>query len=134
VPQRLQQVSAELGWLKLDVGISLIRSGAAMGSRPGHEAWRIMSAGRQQSQAFLVYIFANKFKNFSKGVSERMTANPDFTIVHTLNAETGENPHVPCKYFRWEHKHALSLHLRSIRDEEYQSFRRFENGVRSSTC
>jgi hypothetical protein len=93
---------AELGYEAADVGTHSIRSGAAMALvLSGHEAWRIMLAGRWQSQAFLVYI-REQIQEFSKGVSERMIANPDFYHVPDIDtwaAETGENPHVHANIF-----------------------------------
>jgi hypothetical protein len=82
----------ELGYTAADVGTHSIRSGAAMALvLSGHAAWRIMLAGRWQSQAFLVYI-REQIQQFSKGVSERMTANPDFYHVPDIDAgETVED-------------------------------------------
>jgi hypothetical protein len=78
------------------------RSGAAMALvLSGHEAWRIMLAGRWQSQAFLVYIH-EQIQEFSKGVSERMTSNPDFYHVPDIDAwaaGTREPPHVAANIF-----------------------------------
>jgi hypothetical protein len=57
----------------------------------GHAAWRIMLAGRWQSQAFLACI-REQIQQFSKGVSERMTDNPDFYHVPDIDAgETVED-------------------------------------------
>jgi hypothetical protein len=82
----------ELGYTAADVGTHSIRSGAAMALvLSGHAAWRIMLAGRWQSQAFLVCI-REQIQQFSKGVSERMTANPDFCHVPDIDAgETVED-------------------------------------------
>jgi hypothetical protein len=82
----------ELGCTAADVGTHSIRSGAAMAMvLSGHTAWRIMLAGRWQSQAFLAHI-QEQIQQFSKGVSERMTANPDFYHVPDIDAaETVED-------------------------------------------
>jgi hypothetical protein len=56
-----------------------------------HAAWRIMLAGRWQSQAFLVYI-REQIPQFSIGVSERMTHNADFYHVPDIdNPDTNSN-------------------------------------------
>jgi hypothetical protein len=92
----------ELGYEAADVGTHSIRSGAAMALvLSGHEAWRIMLAGRWQSQAFLVYI-REQIQEFSKGVSARMISNPDFYHVPDIDswaAETGTPPHVNAGIF-----------------------------------
>jgi hypothetical protein len=75
----------ELGYSAADVGTHSIRSGAAMAlALSGHAAWRIMLAGRWKSQAFLLYI-REQIQQFSKGVSERMIANPDFYHVPDID-------------------------------------------------
>jgi hypothetical protein len=93
---------AELGYEAADVGTHSIRSGAAMAlALSGHEAWRIMLAGRWKSQAFLVYI-REQIQEFSKGVSERMISNPDFYHVPDIDswaADTSDPPHVDANIF-----------------------------------
>jgi hypothetical protein len=75
----------ELGYQASDVGTHSIRSGAAMALvLSQHAAWRIMLAGRWQSQAFLIYI-REQIQQFSKGVSERMISNPDFYHVPDID-------------------------------------------------
>jgi hypothetical protein len=93
---------SELGYKVANVGTPSIRSGAAMALLlSGHEAWRIMLAGRWQSQAFLVCI-REQIQEFSKGVSERITSNPDFCHVPDIDswaADTSELPHVDANIF-----------------------------------
>jgi hypothetical protein len=92
--------ASELGYEAADVGTHSICSGAAL-VLSGHEAWRIMLAGRWQSQAFLVHIH-EQIQEFSKGVSERMTSNPDFYYVPDIDAwaaVTHEPPHVDANIF-----------------------------------
>ena len=75
----------ELGYRACDVGTHSIRSGAAMALvLSGHAAWRIMLAGRWQSEAFLIYI-REQIQQFSAGVSERMISNPDFYHVPDID-------------------------------------------------
>jgi hypothetical protein len=82
----------ELGYKAEDIGTHSIRSGAAMALVLSHHAaWRIMLAGRWQSQAFLVYI-REQIPQFSIGVSERMTHNADFYHVPDIdNPDTNSN-------------------------------------------
>jgi hypothetical protein len=75
----------KLGYQAKDVGTHSIRSGCAMALvLSNHAAWRIMLTGRWKSQAFLCYI-REQIQQFSKGVSERMTTNPDFYHVPDID-------------------------------------------------
>jgi hypothetical protein len=81
---------ATLGYAPHEIGTHSIRSGAAMALvLSGHQAWRIMLTGRWQSSSFLLYI-REQVQAFSKGVSTRMTENPDFFLVP--NIESPSNP------------------------------------------
>jgi len=83
---------AVLGYKAADVGTHSIRSGCAMALVLSHHAaWRIMLVGRWKSQAFLVYI-REQIQQFSKGVSERMTQNPDFYHVPDIDSNDQTNP------------------------------------------
>jgi hypothetical protein len=74
-----------LGYSPADIGTHSIRSGAAMALvLSGHAAWRIMLCGRWKSSAFLVYI-REQVQGFSRGVSQRMTENPDFFHVPDID-------------------------------------------------
>jgi hypothetical protein len=96
----------ELGYKAADVGTHSIRSGAAMALvLSGHAAWRIMLAGRWQSDAFLVYI-REQIQQFSKGVSERMITNPDFFHVPDIDGgelSAGESTQVVQETFNGGH-------------------------------
>jgi hypothetical protein len=75
----------KLDYKAKDVGTHSIRSGCAMTLvLSNHAAWRIMLTGRWKPQAFLCYI-REQIQQFSKGVSERMTTNPDFYHVPDIN-------------------------------------------------
>jgi hypothetical protein len=77
---------ATLGYAPRDIGTHSIRSGAAMAlALSGHQAWRIMLAGRWRSSAFLLYI-REQVQAFSKGVADRMIENPDFFHVPDIDS------------------------------------------------
>jgi hypothetical protein len=81
--------SAVLGYEPHEIGTHSIRLGAAMALvLSGHQAWRIMLAGRWRSSAFLLYV-REQVQAFSKGVSARMIENPDFFHVPDIDAPSG---------------------------------------------
>jgi hypothetical protein len=61
-----------------------------------YAAWRIMLAGRWQSQAFLIYI-RKQIQQFSKGVSERMISNPNFPMSTPWIPVTKTMPNMPLR-------------------------------------
>jgi hypothetical protein len=92
---------ASLGYAPNDIGTQSIRLGAAMAlvlSR--HQTWRIMLTGRWRSSSFLLYI-REQVQAFSKGVSTRMTKNPNFFHVPDIDSPSDE-PTVRGQYFQWQ--------------------------------
>jgi hypothetical protein len=74
-----------LGYSPADIGTHYIRSGAVMALVLwGHAAWGIRLCRRWKPSAFLVYI-REQVQGFSRGVSQRMTKNPDFFPVPDID-------------------------------------------------
>jgi len=79
--------AGELGFTSADIGLHSLRSGAAMSMYlQGIPVYVIMLLGRWCSDAFLRYIRRN-VQEFSRGVSQKMIANPLFFTVPSADRE-----------------------------------------------
>jgi hypothetical protein len=78
----------KLGFTKEDVGLHLIRSGAAMAMfMSGISPIIIQRVGRWSSDAFLEYI-RDQIESFTLGVSQKMIEADHFNHINTHNEES----------------------------------------------